>query len=281
MLWLLEGITSYYGTLTQVRAGLRPGDSFWRSMAGQIRTLESSAAREHVSSSEASWRVWDPKPSDRSLNYYNSGLVLGFLLDVEIRASSRNTRSLDDLMRGLYTLCEDRGRGFDDRDVPRLVRELAGRSYDAWFDAHVSGTVVPDYATTLAKAGLTYHEERVRRNVIRGISSAGAGETRHAWWTDPDASGRRARFRQGRVVAVGDTKTEGYDAVVAAIDAATSGSTVALGIVRTDGTEVDIEVTLDSVPRCRVEITLDADADAAAVAIREGLLAGEPSRAGF
>ncbi|MEM7205739.1 MAG: hypothetical protein AAF628_36130, partial [Planctomycetota bacterium] len=198
-LWLMEGVTSYYTEVTLARCGLRSADTFWRSMARSISGLESAPGRHHTSSAMASFSVWDAKPRDRAVNYYTSGSVLGLLLDLEIRSRTDNRRSLDDFMRALYAVCRDRGHGYDDEDLVSIASTTAGADLSEWFDRYVTGTVVPDYATALGHAGMTYSGEETTRRGLRGLRTGAAGGA--PIYADPDARGVEAVLRaSGRVV---------------------------------------------------------------------------------
>ena len=219
-LWLMEGVTSYYTDVTLARAGLTEPERFWESMARQISGLESNPARHHVSSAAASWNVWEPAAADRRLSYYNSGLVLGLLLDLEIRARTANRRSLDDVMRALYEICRDRGRGFEPGEIASAVGWVAGADFRPWFDRYVDGTVVPPYGEILAHAGLVYEAERSARKTVRGLvrgRMSRVGE-RDPIWVDPDASGASAALGSGVVTAVDGAEVDGLDAVEAACE---------------------------------------------------------------
>ncbi|MHC4079547.1 MAG: M61 family metallopeptidase, partial [Planctomycetota bacterium] len=117
-LWLSEGVTSYYGDLCCVRAGVWNQDHYWtRSLASKINKLQSNPGRKKISVAETSWTVWDHSYLARSLrrqapDYYNKGELLGLLLDVKIRDATNGKASLDHVMRGLYAQCMDAGQGF-------------------------------------------------------------------------------------------------------------------------------------------------------------------------
>lgn len=276
-LWLMEGVTSYYTDVTLARAGLETPEEFWEAMARQIGRLESSAGRDNVSSAQASLRTWDSTPPGDEISYYNSGLVLGLLLDLEIRAQTRNRRSLDDFMRALYALCRDRGAGFDDAELVTLVDAVTGGDYGEWFDRHVYGTQVPPYSEILAHAGMRYVEERTEGRVMRGLR--GIGNDDMPFYADPTARGAAQLRRSGRITAVGDVEVETLSEVKALVKEVEPG-VVELAITTPGGAsrtvKVRVEVTAD------VEVVLEEDEQAGSLAhaIREGIVTGVPGRPG-
>lgn len=157
-LWLSEGVTSYYGDLLLVRAGIWDAEHFWLdAIASEIRTLQNNPGRLKMSVADASWTVWDAPYMRRGRtapDYYNKGMLLGLLLDVEIRDRTDGNHSLDDVMRAVYEQCMSSGSGFDDEDFERACEKVAGKSLDAFFDKYVDGTQELPYAKTLAKIGL-------------------------------------------------------------------------------------------------------------------------------
>jgi predicted metalloprotease with PDZ domain len=58
-----------------------------------------------------------------TISYYNNGAMLGAMLDLKIREGSKNQRSLDDVMRGLYQkYYEQKTRGFRVRSSGQSAR---------------------------------------------------------------------------------------------------------------------------------------------------------------
>ena len=157
-LWVCEGVTSYFGDLLCVRAGLWDEETYWTTnIAEQINILQRNPGRKKVSISEASWTVWDFPYMARGRtapDYYNKGQLLGLLLDIEIRDATDNRASLDDVMRGLYQQCMESGRGFADGDFRRWCEEVSGRSFEAFFADYVDGTAELPFVETLAKIGV-------------------------------------------------------------------------------------------------------------------------------
>lgn len=76
------------------------------------------------------------------------------LLDIEIRHATANRRSLDDVMRKLYTdYYKDGRRGFTEAEVRMVCETEAGKPLDEIFE-YINTTKEINYARYLAKTGL-------------------------------------------------------------------------------------------------------------------------------
>ena len=107
-LWVVEGITDYYGDLLLHRAGLSTRDEFLASLSDKIETLQTTPGRAVHPIVTASFDAWikfyrqDENSPNTSISYYIKGSVVAFLLDARIRRVSSDKRSLDDVMRAAY-----------------------------------------------------------------------------------------------------------------------------------------------------------------------------------
>lgn len=160
-LWFSEGVTSTYGELTLLRAGLITRQTFYQHLAGAIQTLQGRPARLSQSAEESGREAWLEKYPDyfrpeRSISYYNKGELLGTLLDLAIRRSTEDGESLDSVLRALDANFARRGRFFDDNDLKKIIARLAPdfSGLDGFFNDDVNGTAELDYKTYLGYAGL-------------------------------------------------------------------------------------------------------------------------------
>jgi len=108
LLWVAEGVTSYYDNLLVRRAGLMSDRDYLRSLASTIRTIQNTPGRLEQSVEEASFDAWIEyyRPDENTINsavsYYDKGALVALLLDLEIRRRTSGAKSLDDVMRLLY-----------------------------------------------------------------------------------------------------------------------------------------------------------------------------------
>jgi len=159
-LWFCEGVTSYYGDLCCVRAGVFDEKRYWtHGLAAKINKLQSNPGRQRISVADASWTAWDHSAVDRSTrrqapDFANKGELLALLLDVRIRHVTNGKASLDDVMRGLYRQCRDTGKGFADGEVRRWCERVSGTSFAQFFADYVDGTVELPFTEELGRIGL-------------------------------------------------------------------------------------------------------------------------------
>jgi len=187
-LWIAEGITSYYDDLILRRSGLYSVEEYLDAFVTNVSILKSMPGSRYQSAEEASFDTWTKfyKPDENSPNvtssYYTQGAVIGWLLDMAIRRTSRGGRSLDDVMRKLYNDVFLRGnRSYTDREFEVACIELGGAQVEEIFDGRVRGRKDIDYDQYLGYVGLrlTSKEERVEEKGFLGVrlKSEGAKTT--------------------------------------------------------------------------------------------------------
>ncbi len=159
-LWFAEGVTSCYASFTLERSGLWSKKQFYDDLALQIGELQSRPAHTWQSAEDSSLDAWLEKydaynAPDRSISYYDKGQILGVLLDLAIRDTTDNRKSLDDVLRRMNEEYAKKGKFYDDSNgIRAVVEEVAGKSFEDFFGRYVSGTAEIPYTEFLAVAGL-------------------------------------------------------------------------------------------------------------------------------
>jgi predicted metalloprotease with PDZ domain len=160
LLWVAEGITSYYESIILVRAGLLSGEDYLGDLASAIRDLQNTPGRFEQSLEESSFDAWIKyyRPDENSVNsqisYYDKGAIVGAMLDLEIRRGSKDARSLDDVLRALYEEHYRKGRNYTPEDFQRIAERMAGTSLDSFFSRYVRGREEINFNTILNHVGL-------------------------------------------------------------------------------------------------------------------------------
>jgi predicted metalloprotease with PDZ domain len=162
MLWVSEGLTSYYSFLALKRANLITEDELYDMLRGHIVAFENKPGRLFQTLAQASYETWSDGPFgrtddeiNRTISYYDKGPVVGWLLDFAIRQESKNRKSLDDVMRILYfDYYKKKGRGFTEDEFREVVEQTAGKPLPEIFD-YVYTLKPLDYAKYLSYAGLS------------------------------------------------------------------------------------------------------------------------------
>ena len=160
-LWVVEGITSYYGDLGVHRAGLSTVEEYLEALSRQIRGLQTTPGRTVQPVARASYDAWikyyrtDENSPNSSVSYYTKGAVVGFLLDMQVRAATDGTKTLDDVMRLAYARFSGE-RGFTPEEFRATAREVAGTDLSAWFTRALDTTEELDYRDALDWLGLEF-----------------------------------------------------------------------------------------------------------------------------
>jgi predicted metalloprotease with PDZ domain len=159
-LWIAEGITDYYSDVTLRRAGLITEEEFLTAAARALQALQNTPGRMEQSVEESSFDTWikfyrqDENSVNSQVSYYDKGAILGLLLDLEIRKRSNGSKSLDDVMRYLYTDFFKKNRNYTPADFQQAAERMAGSRLEEFFAKYVRGRDELDYNAALGIAGL-------------------------------------------------------------------------------------------------------------------------------
>ena len=160
LLWVAEGITDYYADVTLRRAGLISDADFTSATARAIQSLQDTPGRLVQSVEESSFDTWVKfyRPDENTINsqvsYYDKGAILGLLLDLEIRKRSNGAKSLDDVLRALYTEFFKKNRNYTPVDFQKAAEMAAGGSLEEFFAKYVRGKDELNYNAALEVVGL-------------------------------------------------------------------------------------------------------------------------------
>jgi predicted metalloprotease with PDZ domain len=160
LLWVAEGVTSYYENILARRAGLMSDRQYLDAAARSFQDLQNTPGRLEMSIEEASFDAWikyyrpDENSINSSISYYDKGAIVGLLLDLEIRKRSKGARTLDDVMRSLYDEFYKKNRNFTPEDFQRASEGAAGGTLDDFFRRYIRGRDEPDYNAALEVVGL-------------------------------------------------------------------------------------------------------------------------------
>lgn len=146
LLWVFEGITSYYDDLFLVRSGLITEKSFLELLAKTITRVQRTPGRFHQNVEESSFDAWTKlyKPDSNSANsmisYYSKGALIALALDMTIRKESAGAFSLDDVMHECWRQYGESGVGMPERGIEAIARSVTGLELADFFERFVRGT---------------------------------------------------------------------------------------------------------------------------------------------
>jgi predicted metalloprotease with PDZ domain len=161
LLWVSEGLSVYYEFLIVRRAGLASEQQLLADFEKVITANENNPGHVYQSLTQASFKTWSDGPMGtqgddptKSISYYDKGPAIGWLLDLAIRHSSQNNKSLDDVMKLLYQQYYLKfHRGFTDAEFEQTCETIAGAPLTEVFE-YVYTPKEVDYNKYLAYAGL-------------------------------------------------------------------------------------------------------------------------------
>jgi predicted metalloprotease with PDZ domain len=152
-LWFSEGLTMFYADLLQRRAGIPVHDSTRTAHVERlIGSYLANPAYGRFSAESISRVAYNADPGelgDYSGSTHLQGELLGAILDLKIRAATEGARSMDDVMRQLFSHVEKMPPPpsrrepapyrVDGRAIEQAVESVCSCDVTPFFDAHVRG----------------------------------------------------------------------------------------------------------------------------------------------
>ncbi len=160
LLWVFEGITSYYDDLALVRSGLITEDSYLELVGKTITRVIRGSGRHRQSVADSSFDAWtkfykqDANATNAVVSYYAKGALIALTLDLKLRSETGGACSLDDVMRACWLRWQDSGMPEDGFET--VCAEVSGLDLEDFLTACVRGTGELPLAAMLATHGIEY-----------------------------------------------------------------------------------------------------------------------------
>ncbi len=144
LMWVFEGITSYYQDLMLLRSKLINTDEYLVRLGQLLSRVYRSPGRFTQSLADASFDAWDKlyKPDVNSRNatisYYSKGALVALALDLTLRKESSST--LDQIMQVLWERFGNNEIGLAEGEFESLSQEISGLDLTDFFDTSIRGT---------------------------------------------------------------------------------------------------------------------------------------------
>jgi predicted metalloprotease with PDZ domain len=174
LMWVFEGITSYYDDLVLARAGLISAESYLELLGQTITRVVRSGGRHRQSVAESSFDAWtkfykqDANAPNAIVSYYAKGALIAATLDLKLRAESDGELSLDDVMRACWDRWGKGEEGMPEEGFEAVCTELAGDNLGDFFDAAIRGTGELPLQSMLASVGVDYHLRQATNRSDKG-----------------------------------------------------------------------------------------------------------------
>ena len=179
MLWIAEGITSYYDDLFLYRAGFYSQEAYFDVLSKQINRFENTVGKDEMSLEESSKLAWikaympNENSHNTSISYYNKGMLVAWMLDLHLLKNSKGKKGLDDVMRKLYAMYQDNpSKGFTHAQFIAVCSEIAGEDMQFFFDEMVFSKGSIDYAQWLTDFGVQAEVVEGEEKAWSGVSSS-------------------------------------------------------------------------------------------------------------
>jgi predicted metalloprotease with PDZ domain len=292
-LWIFEGITSYYDDLALRRCGLITVEQYLEILGKSLTRLYRTAGRRHQTLEEASFDAWikfyrpDENTPNATVSYYLKGSLVALALDLELRARTAGTCSLDAVMRTLWQeYGADDSPGLPEGRFEQLAGNLSGLDLESFFGQALRTTIDPPVGILLAQFGIRL-QMRSRESEADAGGTRGRREERPRAWLGIKVTKADGRVYVSHVAADSPAQRAGISAGdellalagrrVAAdnwetmLDRVIPGADLACHLFRN---QQMMQVVCQPVPAPRdtCYLTLDPQADAAAVQRRNAWL---------
>lgn len=135
LLWLFEGFTSYYDDLQLFRSKRIDLKTYLDLVANNWNGILRGPGRNKQSLADSSFDAWtkyyqaDENTPNAVVSYYGKGALLALGLDLQIRAFSKNKKSLDDLMRLIWQKHGVTHDGITEDGLDDLIYTLLGSGF--------------------------------------------------------------------------------------------------------------------------------------------------------
>ena len=187
LLWVFEGITSYYDDLALVRSGLIPAQDYLELLGQTITRVNRGQGRRRQSVAESSFDAWtkfykqDANAGNSIVSYYAKGSLIALALDLKLRVETEGRNSLDDVMRTCWEKWGETGEGMPERGLEEVCAEVSGLDLGDFFDAAVRGTGELALEPLLHEHGVDYCLRKSKGREDKGGDEVDAEKLPAVW----------------------------------------------------------------------------------------------------
>lgn len=166
--WFKEGVSNYYTLKALYSAGVLQEDAFFRTLGdfffpryisdpgvGSISLASGDMKHEH-------WGI-----------IYSGGMFAGIAQDIIIRTTSKNSKSLDDLIRLLYSEYGGSTESYTLEGLKAYLSDLSGTDQSEFFDEFITGTSAFPVAEYINQSGLVAEVKEDRLSISRSPDQTG------------------------------------------------------------------------------------------------------------
>ena len=187
LLWVFEGITSYYDDLVLLRSGLIAEGSYLELLGRTITRVLRTGGRHRQSVQESSYDAWtklykqDANATNAIISYYTKGALIALCIDLKLRDETDGRTSLDDVMKECWLRWGQSGSGMPEDGFEAVCAEVAGLDLSDFFDAAVRGTGELPLPQLLTRHGISHTLRQSSGESDKGGKAAKDSEQSSLW----------------------------------------------------------------------------------------------------
>jgi predicted metalloprotease with PDZ domain len=166
LLWVMEGVTSYYDELILRRAGFYTDEQYIQKIFSSMNYIENLEGFNVQPVAHASFDAWikSYRPNENSSNtqisYYTKGSVVAALIDFMIIKKYNGKKCLDDFLQVIYKkFYKKEDRGFTEFEFQKELEAFMKEDLSMFFDEYINGTEHIDYEKYFAYVGLLVQDQ--------------------------------------------------------------------------------------------------------------------------
>lgn len=152
--YLTEGATTWYGDLMLYRSNVFSEEEYFKTFEQLLNRHFNNPGVKNLSVADSSFDTWLDGYSvgvpNRKSSIYTEGALITFLIDVEIRRSTNDKKSFDNVLRVFYSEFYKQGRGITEKEYRNTVEGIAKKDLSLLFDGYVNGT--KDFSKIIEKS---------------------------------------------------------------------------------------------------------------------------------
>ncbi len=141
--YMAEGVTSYFGDLFLLRSQVFDFVQYQEQFNKFAIRHFHNYGRHFASVTESSFDTWldgyDHEVPNRKVSIYVKGMLIAFLLDIQIMHDTNNHYSLDEVMRRLYFHFAKKQEGYSEEALKGIIEAVTEKTYDAFFKQYIWG----------------------------------------------------------------------------------------------------------------------------------------------
>jgi predicted metalloprotease with PDZ domain len=179
--YLTEGFTTYYGDLMLKRSGVFSTEQYLKQINKILERHSLNYGTLNLSVAESSFDTWldgyDRGIPNRKSSIYVEGCLLAMITDLLIRKSTKNKKSLDQVMRTFFTDYAKKNKGINEAILITEVEKTGGRKFPNLWNCYFKKS--NDYFPLLKKTSKNFDLE-INKNVNPNFLAAYFGIYTHS-----------------------------------------------------------------------------------------------------